>query len=296
MMTSLSRAVAWCLLGMTPLSFAGRAPSQAAQDTPAKTAASTSQTTAKQRAWRLLRTGVNSTKTDQRATAVGVLALMRGQRAAATMATEALQDKSPKVRVAAATALGELHTTTAIPNLKDALNDEDVSVVLAAAHALLLLKDSSAYEVYFAILTGERKSSHGLVAGQLETLKDPKKMALLGFQEGIGFIPFAGMGYGAVRAIMKDDSSPVRAAAARVLAADRDPDTLDGLANVSLDDKSELVRTAALEAVARHDDPAYISKIAPAMDDEKDPVRFTAAATVIRLTAIAERRAASKQK
>jgi HEAT repeat protein len=296
MMTSLSRSVAWCVLWIAPLSLAGRALSQEPPTAPPKTAASASQPTAKQRAWRLLRSGVNSTKTDQRATAVGVLALMRGQRPATTMATEALGDKSPKVRVAAAGALGELHATKAIPKLKDALNDQDVSVVLAAAHALLLLKDSSAYDVYFAILTGQRKGGHGLLAGQLETLKDPKKMALLGFQEGIGFIPFAGMGYGAVRAIMKDDSSPVRAAAARVLAADPDADTLEGLANASLDDKSELVRTAALEAVARHDDPAYISKIAPAMDDEKDPVKFTAAAAVIRLTAIAERRAAAKSK
>jgi HEAT repeat protein len=243
----------------------------------------------------MLRSGVASSKNDQRASAVGVLALMRGQRAAITMATKAMGDGNPKVRVAAATALGELHASAAIPKLKEAINDNDVTVVLAAAHALLQLKDRSGYEVYYAILTGQRKSGKGLVAGQLDMLKDPKKMAMMGFQEGIGFIPFAGMGYTAIRAIMKDDSSPVRAAAARVLANDPDPDTVQGLVDTALDDKSELVRTAALEAVARHDDPAYISKIAAAMDDGKDPVRYTAAAAVIRLSAVAERRAAARK-
>jgi HEAT repeat protein len=262
---------------------------------PATATAAASQPSPKDQAWHLLREGVRSEKTDQRATAVGVLALLRGQRAAIAMATKALDDDKPKVRIAGAAALGELRATSAIPKLKEVLADGDVAVVLAAAHALLLMKDPSGYEVYYAILSGERKSGKGLVAGQMDTLKDPKKMAMLGFQEGIGFIPFAGMGYSAVKTIMKDDSSPVRAAAARVLADDPDPDTANELADTAVNDKSELVRVAALEAVARHDDPAYIGKIAVAMSDDKDPVKYTAAAAVARLTAIAERRQAKKK-
>jgi HEAT repeat protein len=249
----------------------------------------------KEQAWHLLRSGVRSQKIEQRATAVRALSLLRGQREAVAMATKALADEHPKVRIAAATALGELRATSAIPKLKEALSDKEITVVLAAAQALLLMKDPSAYEVYYAILTGERKSGKGLIAGQLDTLKDPKKMAMLGVQEGIGFIPFAGIGYEAIRTIMKNDSSPVRAAAARVLAQDPDPATTDGLVDVALDDKSELVRTAALEAVARHDDPAYISKIAPAMADTKDLVRYTAAAAVARLTALGGRRRANQK-
>src|SRR5437667_8175066 len=57
----------------------------------------------------------------------------------------------------------------------------------------------------------------------MSTLGDPKKMAQLGFEEGIGFIPFAGMGWKAIKEVRKDDSSPVRAASARVLAEDPDP-------------------------------------------------------------------------
>jgi hypothetical protein len=60
---------------------------------------------------------------------------------------------------------------------------------------------------------------------QLDTLKDKKKMAKMGFEEGIGFIPFAGMGYEAFKTVKKNDSSPVRAAAAKQLAHDPDPGT-----------------------------------------------------------------------
>ncbi len=219
-----------------------------------------------------------------------VLSLLPGQPEAVGMARTALGDPKPEVRTAAAMALGELHARSSIPQLKAALADKEIPVVLAAAHSLLLMKDPSAYEVYYAILTGKRKSNQGLVAGQIDQLKDTKKMALLGFEEGIGFVPFASIGYGAVRTIMKDDSSPVRAAAARVLATDPDYDTTDGLAEIANNDKSELVRTAALEALAKHGDPAYIDQIVPAMSDHKDPVKYTAAAAVVRLSAIAARR------
>jgi len=271
------------------------APPADTEKPPATASAPTPQVSPKTMAWQLLRSGVRSRKADQRATAVKVLSLLPGRRAAIEMAKNALDDENPKVRVAAATSLGELKARSAIPKLKAALSDKEISVVLAAAHALLQLKDPSAYEVYYAILTGQRKSGNGLIAGQLETIKDPKKLAMLGIQEGIGFVPFAGIGYTAIKTILKDDTSPVRAAAARVLAGDRDRDTLDELASTAVNDKSELVRTAALEAVARHDDPAYISKIAPAMEDDKDPVRYTAAAAVARLSAVADRRGAEKK-
>jgi HEAT repeat protein len=269
------------------------APAQPAQ--PDTTPEPTPQPTPKEQAWNLLRAGVRSEKNNQRATAVRALSLLRGQREAVTMARRALADKNPKVRAAAALALGELHASSAIPKLKEALSDKEVLVVLAAAHALLLLKDPSAYEVYYAILIGERKGSRALVSGGLDTLKDPKKMAMLGVQEGISFIPFGGIGFTAVQTIMKDDSSPVRAAAARVLAEDPDPKTTDGLAEEAVNDKSELVRTAALEAIALRGDPACIGKIAPAMSDAKDAVKYTAAATVAHLTAIAERRQVKKK-
>ena len=106
-----------------------------------------------------------------------------------------------------------MQSRRSIPKLKAAMEDPDPSVALAAAHSLDLMHDNSAFEVYYGVLNGERKAGKGLLASQASRLHDPKKMAELGFEEGIGFIPFAGIGWGAIKAIRKDDASPVRAAA-----------------------------------------------------------------------------------
>src|SRR5260370_555192 len=81
-----------------------------------------------------------------------------------------------------------------------------------------------------------------------------------GFEGGIGFIPFAGIGWGAIKAIRKDDSSPVRAAAAKVLAKDPDPAATKALAD-AVGDKSWLVRAAALEALAKRGDPSVLDTV-----------------------------------
>jgi HEAT repeat protein len=238
----------------------------------------------KAQAWELLHDGIQAKNADQRATAVRVLSLLQGQPKAVKLARVALTDEKPEVRAAAAMAIGELHDRASIPKLKDAVSDKDIAVVLAAAHALLQMNDRSAYQIYYAILTGERRSGKGLVAGQMDILKDRKKMAMLGFQEGIGFIPFASIGYSAIRTIVKDDSSPIRAAAAKILAHDPDSHTDDALVEAATMDKSELVRIAALETIAKRGHSALVTRIAPAMADGKDAVKYTAAAAVVRLS------------
>ena len=165
------------------------------------------------------------------------------------------------------------------------MDDPDPSVALAAAHSLDLMHDNSAYEVYYEILNGERKAGKGLIASQTSMLRDPKKMAEFGFEEGIGFIPFAGIGWGAIKAIRKDDSSPVRAAAARVLARDPDPATTKALIEAT-GDNSWIVQVAALEALAKRNDPSALSTVDRYMSDENAAIKFTAAAAVIHLTAI----------
>jgi len=56
------------------------------------------------------------------------------------------------------------------------LDDSEPVVVLAAANSLLLLHDDAGYDVYYGVLTGERHTSKGLIKGQLDSLKDKKKM------------------------------------------------------------------------------------------------------------------------
>src|SRR3984885_1512599 len=143
----------------------------------------------------MLQTAAEGDKTASRANAIRVLGLIPKNARAQQMAEKALKDDKPEVRSAAATALGGMQARSSIPKLKDALADDEPGVVLSAAHALDLMHDRAAFEVYYEILTGQRKTSKGLVASQIAVLKDPKKLALLGFEEGIGFVPFAGMGW-----------------------------------------------------------------------------------------------------
>src|SRR5438552_6569788 len=182
-----------------------------------------------EQAWGILHDGLTDSRASKRAEAVQSLSLLTGDRRAANFGLRALHDSDAHVRSAAATTLGQLHARNAIPALKQALSDKEVSVVLAASYSLFLLKDPSAYGIYYAILMGDKKASEGLVQAQLNRLKDPKQMAELGFQEGMGFVPFGGMGVEAYRAISKKDSAPVRAAAARILSVDPDPVSEDAL-------------------------------------------------------------------
>jgi len=240
-----------------------------------------------QKAWDILKKAASDSDEDKRAQAVSVLGLIKKSSQAKALAVNALtSDKKAEVRAAGANALGDMLAASAIPQLKNALKDDDVSVVVAAAHALYMLKQPVAYEVYYAILAEERKSGQGLLSDEKKMLSDPKKMAQFGFEQGIGYIPFAGLGVGVIKAVTKDDKSPVRAAAAKILANDPDPRTADELVKAA-SDKSWIVRAAALDAIARRGDPKLASKIAPQLDDDKDVVKYAAAAAIIELNKIA---------
>jgi HEAT repeats len=236
-------------------------------------------------AWETLGAGCGGNRVGERVSATRALGLLRNNAAARKLAERALTDPKPEVRSAAAQALGQMNARKSIPQLRKALDDEDPSVALAAAHSLYQMHDRSSYEVYYEVLTRRRKSNKGLVAAQLDALRDPKKMAELGFEEGIGFVPFAGIGWSAYKEIHKDDSSPMRAASARMLADDPDPATTKILEEEA-GDKSWLVRAAALEALARRGDPSALDTVESYIEDDKDVVRYTAAAATLRLLEI----------
>src|SRR3954469_4794560 len=162
-----------------------------------------------------------------------------------------------------------------IPRLQRALADEKIPVVMAAAHSLRELKDeASAYAVYYDLLTGERKSEDGLIARQLATLKNPKELAKIGVSEGVGFVPFAGIGWDAWRTMRKKDPNPVRALAASYLANDPDPATAKALVRATRD-KNWIVRAAAVEAIAKRGDPGLLPKVHPIFADKNEKVRYS---------------------
>ncbi|HVO78787.1 MAG TPA: HEAT repeat domain-containing protein [Candidatus Bathyarchaeia archaeon] len=245
----------------------------------------------KAQAWSVLYTGLSDNATDKRTTAVQVLGLLPDDPKAAEAALNALKDGKPEVRTAAAKALGDMKDKAAIPQLVDMVNDSDPGVIMAAAHSLIQMGDNRGYNVYYAILTGERKSGTSLMDSQKKMLNDPKKMAQFGFEQGIGFIPFAGMGYGAFKMVTKDNTSPVLAAAAITLAKDPDPKSGQALADAAATNKSWIVRAAALNAMALRGETSLLPAAEAQLEDPKEEVRYSAAAAVIHLTDLSARRA-----
>jgi HEAT repeat protein len=232
--------------------------------------------------WAILQEAAADKSADKRADAAHALGLLTRNKKAQEIVEKALLDSNLHVRVAAAKALGEMGAASARPKLRKALNDSEVAVVIAAANSLYALKDPAAYEVYYALLTGERKSSGGLVHSELQILKDRKSVEKLIFETGIGFVPFGGMGYEAWKTITKDNTSAVRIVAAERLAKDPDPKSGRALAQSCSDGKAS-VREAAVDAIAVRGDPALIDALMPLLDDGNDGVRYDAAAAILRL-------------
>ena len=234
------------------------------------------------RAWKLLEEGARDGNGEKRAMMIRALGLLGAEPKAVELTEAGLADKEPDVRAAAARVLGEMGSIKSVPMLVAATRDQKVSVALAAAHSLLVLKNNTGYEVYYAVMTGERKSG-GMIEQQLDELKEPKKAAEFAFEQGIGFAPYAGPVFEAIRMLTEKDPSPVRAAAATALASDPDPRSGAALAQ-ALKDKNWIVRVAALRAIAVRGDRASFDTVEAATQDKRDEVRFAAAAAMLKLT------------
>jgi len=234
------------------------------------------------RAWTILSEAAKDKSPDKRAQAINSLGVIVSNDRARLAAEEALKDEHENVRAMAANVLGSMKAKVSAPKLKEALKDPAMGVVFAAANALYAMGDPAAYEIYYAVLTRQKKSGDALLDSQVKMLKDPKALTKLGFEAGIGFVPFGGVSYKALKMATGDSVSPVRAAAASKLSSDADPKSAEALADATKDPKW-LVRAAVINAIARRNDSSMLAPIIPLMDDENDTVRFNAAAAVIHL-------------
>jgi HEAT repeat protein len=246
-------------------------------------AAALSAQTPVDRSWSVLDSGTADKSTDTRVKAVRALGLITNNTKAQQMAEKALADPKPEVQAAAAESLGQMGAKSAAPKLVEAVKAKDAEVVFAAANALYNLGDPRAYDFFYAVLTGERKSGQSLVESQMKMIKDPKALAKIGVEAGLGFIPFAGLGLGLLKTATKDDTSPVRAAAAQKLIRDSDPKTAEALMQTASDPKW-LVRAAVVDSIAKRGDPALVKALWPLLDDSNETVKFTAAGAILRLT------------
>ena len=236
------------------------------------------------RAWSILTKGLSDENGEVRAKAARALGLIVNSQRATQLAEHALSDPKSEVRAAAAGSLGQMGAGSSVQKLVERIQtDSDAEVVFGAAAALHTLGDPRAYEFYYAVLTGQRKTGTSLVESQIKMLQDKRAVAKMGVEAGLGFVPFGSLGYSLVKRGTKDDTSSVRAAAAQKLIADTDPRTIDALTSTAGDEKW-VVRAAVLNAIAKRGDPKLLPAVLPRLDDENDTVRFTAAATALRIS------------
>lgn len=243
-------------------------------------------------AWSALNSGLTDKSWEKRVRAVALLGELPGDKKAEAAAITALKDERGDVRGAAAQALGEMGAKNAIPQLMDMISDKEPAVILAAAHSLITLGDNRGYNAFYAVLTGETKTGTSLTDQQKKTLKDPKKMAGLGLQVGMGFVPFGGLAMGGFKMLNRDDTSPVLAAAALTLAKDPDPKSGQALADAATQQGKWLVRAASFDAIARRGDPSLLPTAIQGLQDKQSEVQYSAAGAVIRLSDIETQRKA----
>jgi hypothetical protein len=221
-----------------------------------------------------------------------VLQLIPRDAKALGVAEKGLQDKEAEVRGAAALSLGFMASKTAIPALLTAAKtDKEGAVVLAAARALIQLGDERGYSVYYAVLTGQRKTGDSLVGGEEKQLNDllrnPRQMEEMAFQQGMGFVPFGGIGLQAFNVIhSSEEKGPIlKATSIKILANDPDPRTTKALVAATAD-THWLVRASAFDALARRGNPAVLPDLTAGLKDDKDEVKLTAAAAVVYLSSL----------
>jgi HEAT repeat protein len=194
-----------------------------------------------------------------------------------------LQDKDVEVRLATVASLAELKSQDTVAALRDALSDEAPEVSFAAAKALWGLRDAAGKEVLLAVLDGEIRTSSGVVSRKkreaVRMIQTPRKLLLFALQRGIGFapVPFLGVGVASMQGLMSDPGASERAAAALLLANEKDPATLQALRD-ALTDKDWSVRAAAVHALTLRRDPKLQSELMPLLDDDHAAVRLRAAA------------------
>jgi len=238
--------------------------------------------------WQLLAEGMGSRTVARRQEALAALGTLGARERAIQLVVAALDDKDPSVRQLAARSLGQMHAKSAIPKLREALNDDSAGVSFAAAKSLWDMGDRSGRGVFIEILSGEKSNSSGMMKDQMESakkhLQDPRGLAVIGAKEAASslFGP-AGWGITIVEEATKDRSASVRAMSATLLGHDASKDAVREL-DEALWDKNWIVRAAAAQALGECKRRDQIKHLRGLLWDGKPAVRYMAAASIIRLS------------
>jgi HEAT repeat protein len=244
------------------------------------------------RAWRILKTGVNSTKFAERMVALKAMADLGPNVPGVRLAAEVLKDdKDPDIRAQAATTLGEINSRAAILPLRAALDDPAPQVAFAAAKSLWQLGDSKGQRVLLDVLQGQQGTKDSFVAGKIRgmhhTLEDKKALVGMGTAKGAGaLLPFPlSLGVGLAKGEISGGANLARADSATLLSHRADPEIMRAL-KMALEDRDWAVRAAAARAIGRMGRPATAKWLESLLDDEKLGVRYEAAVSIVRLASL----------
>ncbi|HVN79478.1 MAG TPA: HEAT repeat domain-containing protein, partial [Terriglobia bacterium] len=139
-----------------------------------------------------------------------------------------------------------------------------------------------------------KKSGEGLVSDQKQELSNlmsnPKQTEKMAFEQGIGFVPYGGIGLAAFQAVQASKAKDPILKATSIKALAKDPDPLSEKAIVAaLSDQHPLVRAAAYDALARRGDTTVLSDLSLGLNDKDMEVKLTAAAAVAYLSTISNK-------
>ena len=242
----------------------------------------------------ILQHALDASNPETRQQAVSALSLASGSGPLFDQLERMLQDKDAKVRQAVVASLADVKSERATAALHKALEDPVPEVSFAAAKALWARHDPDGRTALLAVLAKESKSSSNFFSKQkrdaLRMMHTPRTTFLFAAEQGIGFVPVPGLGAGfaSMQGILASSGVPGRALAALLLAADRDPATIDALRD-ALSDKDSSVRAAAVHSISLRNDPALKKELEPLLTDDNGAVRLRAAAGYLRLSTIEAR-------
>ncbi len=238
-------------------------------------------------AWNVLREDIRSDRKSDRSAAVTALGAVGARPDILPLLQAALKDKDASVRKDAALTLGNLGSRSAEPQLRKLLDDPSPEVGFAAASALAKMGDHSGRGIFVATLQGERKGD-GFVKSSfksnVERYRDPKQLAFVAARQAAGSL-FGPLSIGVIVAqqLMTDRGAAARGVAATLLAEDPSNEAVNEL-KLALLDKNWAVRAAAAQALVKSPGKVPAETFEPLLVDDHEEVRAIAAAGIIRIS------------
>ena len=236
-------------------------------------------------AWTMLHNAMNDAKhSDLRVQGLAALGLMGSTPRSVALIEKATGDPDVDVRTASLLSAGQSRAPELSTALRRLLDDKQPQVAFTAALTLWKLNDESGEDILLAVAQGERSASAGLMDGAKHTIsKDlhhPSTLAMIGVEQGAGFLGPFGIGVGAYEYLRKNGGNSARAQAIDALARERTEPIRRELV-AALTDRDFAVRTAAAKGLAQFHDAEAELAMTKLFEDSKAPVRLTAAASYL---------------